>query len=551
MSRAMSGWGPAVRAAVIGALLVLVMTAPTLTHLTTVGRVDTNDGRFGIWNIAWIAHALTTDPKHILDANIFYPHTGTLAYSELNLVAGVLGLPWYVVTHNPLAALNGAVASALWLAFVLMWALVRRLSESDGAGLVAATAFTFCPYVASKTAEIQLLMIFVFPLVALAFHRCRERPGVGRAVELGGALAISALACGYYGLFAGCALGLLVLVFADRSPRYWGALVVAVVVAAALVFPVYRAFTHAREASGAVLAPHAEAEVRGYSSHLSDYFASSSAAHDWWLPSLARWKPWVEVLFPGLGVLLFAAICLAGYAGADVARRRQTLGYALLAVMAAWASFGPALKLYSILDAVVPGMSLIRAPARFGIVVTFALSVLAGLGVARVSARRRWLPAVLVLLVASELGVRTAEWGWPSWPLRVADPPSVAYRTLATLPRGVFVEFQFPYVSSNYHNHATAMFWSTYHWQPMVNGYSDVIPPDFDAIALPINGFPDPASFAIMKERQVRYVLWHVDYYQGASRDVLLDRLARFTSNLRPIVQTQDTWLYEIVQWPE
>jgi hypothetical protein len=118
------------------------MTAPTLTRLTTVGRFDTNDGLFSIWNIAWIDHALLTAPASLLNANIFYPHTGTLAYSELNLVAGLFGLPWYAATHHSaVAALNGAVGVALWLAFVAMWALVRRLSGSDGAGLVSATAF--------------------------------------------------------------------------------------------------------------------------------------------------------------------------------------------------------------------------------------------------------------------------------------------------------------------------------------------------------------------------------------------------------------------------
>ena len=73
-------------------------------------------------------------PVHLLDANIFYPHTGTLAYSELNLVAGLFGLPWYAATHDPLAALNGSIAVGLWLAFMLMWHLVRRLTGSDGAG---------------------------------------------------------------------------------------------------------------------------------------------------------------------------------------------------------------------------------------------------------------------------------------------------------------------------------------------------------------------------------------------------------------------------------
>src|SRR5690606_36123981 len=113
---------------------------------------------------------------------------------------------------DPLAALNGSIAVGLWLAFMLMWHLVRRLTGSDGAGLVAATAFTFCPYMSARTAHVQLLMIFVFPLVMLAFHRFAERPGVPRGAQLGGALAIAALTCGYYGLFAGCVLGLVALV---------------------------------------------------------------------------------------------------------------------------------------------------------------------------------------------------------------------------------------------------------------------------------------------------------------------------------------------------
>jgi hypothetical protein len=553
-ARARTGWWPLVRAAVIGAVLVGVMTAPTLTHLTGVGRVDTNDGRFSIWNVAWIDHALTTAPSTILDANIFSPHTGTLAYSELNLVAGLFGLPWYISTKSALAALNGAVATALWVAFLSMWALVRRLSGSDSAGLVSATAFTFCPYVTSKTAHIQLLMIFVFPLVLLIFHRLRERPGIRSAVELGAGLALAGLACGYYGLFVGCALGLLGLVLADRRPRYWWSLAAAVLVAGALVFPVFRVFTEARAASGASFAPHSASEMQGWSATPADYLASSAAAHDWWLPVLKRWHPehpWEEVLFPGAGTLLLAGIGLAGYRRSDASRRRVIVAYLTLAVFAAWASFGPQWKLYSLLNSVVPGMSLIRAPARFGVVVTFALAVIAGFGVARVVPGRRWLPAVLVLVIAAELGVKTAEWGWPSWPLRVAPAPSSAYLRLAHLPPGVFVEFEFPYVSSNYHNHAKAMYWSTFHWLPMVNGYSDVIPPDFDEIALPINGFPDSASFQIMRARRVRYVLWHADYYEGASRDVLNERLARYVDYLRPIVKTPDTWLYEITRWPE
>lgn len=540
---------PTVRAALIAFGLVLLMTQPTLTRLTSVGRLDTNDGRYSIWNIAWIGHALLNEPSRLLDANIFFPHTGTLAYSELNLVAGLFGLPWYAATGDPLAALNGSIAVGLWLAFMLMWQLVRRLTGSDAGGLVAATAFTFCPYMSARTAHVQLLMIFVFPLVMLAFHRFTERPGMPRGVQLGGALAIAALTCGYYGLFAGCVLGLVSVIAAQRAWRYWLGLGVAIVAAAAIVYPVFDAFIDARAASGAVIRPWEPSDARIYSANFSAYLASAATAHEWWLPALAAWQPWKDVLFPGVVLLLLAAGGLWLERGQPHARIAWT--YAAVAIFAVWASFGPDGGLYLLMHYVIPGMSMLRAPARLGILVVFGLAVVAGFAVARMERRWRVVPAALVLLLVAELGVRTPEWGWPSWPLRERPPLSVAYQRLAELPRGVLLEFPFPYVSSNYHNHAPAMFWSTYHWQPLVNGYSDLIPPDFTDIALPINAFPNPESFRIARDRQVRYVLWHIDRYDEPSRAVLMQRLARYVDQLRPLARTPDTWLYEIVNWPQ
>ena len=63
----------------------------------------------------------------------------------------------------------------------------------------------------------------------------------------------------------------------------------------------------------------------------------------------------------------------------------------MIAVLALWASFGPSLGLYTLLSKLVPGMSLLRAPARFGVVVIFALAVLAGFGFARLEKRNKWL----------------------------------------------------------------------------------------------------------------------------------------------------------------
>lgn len=538
---------PRVWTAVLGAALVLALTYPTVPRATSVGRLDTNDGLFSIWNIGWIGHALTTAPRELLNANIFAPHTGTLAYSELNLVAGVLGLPWYAATGSALAATNGAIATALFLAFVVTAALVRRLTGSEEAARVSAAAFTFCPYVSARTPHVQLLMIFVLPLLLVATHRLVERPTIGRAAALALSLALAALASGYYGIYGGVAVAVLALAGARPAPRYWAALGIAVVMAGILLWPVLEVYEQAQRASGAPAVARSIDDARAWSANLSSYLASGSYAHSLWMPALYRWQPWVDVLFPGIGVLILAGVGVAA-ARTRAAWRRPLAGYTAMAVVAGWASFGPDAGLYRLV-ALVPGASFLRAPARFGIVVALGLSVLAGFGVARLTSRRRWLGAVLVLAIAAELGVRS-EWGWPSWPLRTTTPVSDAYRTLATLPRGTFVEYPFPYVRSNYHNHASAMYWSTYHWQRLVNGYSDLIPPDFDQSSVTINFFPDAASFAIMRARNVRYVLWHIDEYRGGGPAEIAGRLSRYAPFLRAIVHTDREWLYEITGWP-
>ncbi|MEO8070161.1 MAG: hypothetical protein ABI652_02070 [Acidobacteriota bacterium] len=532
-------------ALITGAVLVAVMTYPTATQLGSYGRIDTGDGRYSIWNIGWIDHALLTDPRRLLDANIFYPHTGVLAYSELNLVAGVLGLPVYAATHNAIAALNAAILIALLAAFVLMWALVRMLTGSSGAGLCAATGFTFCPYVQAHTPHIQLLMVFALPLVFVAFHRFHESPTAGRAAALGGALALAGLACAYYGIFAGLALGAIALLFAEKRRNYWLGLAAAAVVTALVVAPVFVPYLRARAQVSAVRTTNIE-ELRGYSATPKSYITSPSYIHEEVRDRARLFTPAPESLFPGVALTLLAfAGAVATFRSGDRRERRIVAAYLALAVAACWASFGPDAGLYKWLQAAVPAMGLLRAPVRLGVVVTFAIAVLAGFGARRLVGTRRWAPALVVPLMALELATLP-------WPLVPAERVPDAYRLLASAPRGAVVEFPFMYKRTDFHNHSRYMFTSIYHWQPLVNGYSDVIPPDFYELAGPINAFPDPASFALMRRLDVRYVIWHMDprSYDAPAREKLLARFARYPDNLRRLTTDEDVWLFEIVAWP-
>jgi len=270
---------------------------------------------------------------------------------------------------------------------------------------------------------------------------------------------------------------------------------------------------------------------------VSDYVTSPARAHAWLNQNGA------DSTFPGLIALGLAATAVVGARRGERQTRRLVWGYGALAGLAIWASFGPDAGLYKLVS-LIPGAALLRAPVRIGAIVTFAVAVLAGFGVRHLEVSRRWLAPVLVAALAIELAA-------VPWPLR--DPGRVpeAFTKLASLPPGPVVEYLFNYKSSDYHNQTHAMFNSTYHWHPLVNGYSDLIPPDFEALTVPINDFPDPASFELLRKLQVRYVVFHLDDYQGEARDRLLARFPPYESNLRRLTTDQNVWLYEIVSWPE
>lgn len=538
-----SGWQTRAGVIALGIFLTIVMTYPTVTALMTAGRLGTSDGRYSIWNVGWVAHALTTNPLGLFDANIFYPASGTLAYSEPNVIGGALGVPTYLATGSPIAALNGAIALGTLLSFFFMWALVRRLTGSSVAGVLAAVTFTFSPFVSARTAHIQLYLVFVFPMVVHAFVRMVDGPSVLRGAWLGVTMAIAALTCGYYGLLLIALMGLLAAWWATWDLAYWRSLAVGAVVTAALVLPVVVPYMAIRAEAGA--GGRGGVESRTYAASWRDYLTSGTDAHAVFSRRVAAGRPAdrsVEVLFPGVVVLV---VGVAGFVAAvrrGGRQRRWALSTAAVAGLGLWASFGPDAGLYTLI-AQLPGMELLRAPARFGILVPFGLSIAGGYAVAQWTRHRTWVGVALVLLAAAELK--------STWPLDQMPPLPAAYRLLAQLPPGPVIEYPFPYRRTDFHNHTKAMLHSAYHWRPIVNGYSDFTPDGFEEMAGPVNAFPDPSSFQLLRSLGVRYVVWRASEYNGEARAILEARFAPYGEHLRPLTRDGDVWLYEIVSWPE
>ena len=278
----------------------VLMTWPLASGMGHLGRTqNSGDGRFAVWNVAWVAHALTTSPADLFDANIFYPHRRALAFSEANIGAGTLAVPIWAATHNPFAAHNSVVLMAFSASVIFTWLLVRRLTGDGAAAAAASILFAFCPYVFAHTAHIQLLMVAGIPLSLLAFHRLVDAPSPQRGVTLGLALAAQAMSCAYYGVSVGLTIGYATLFYAWSrrlwtTTRYWIAIVIAAASSLVIVVPFFLPFLAIQEETGFARSLD---DARQWSAYVRSYLASGSHAHAWLLPLIRDWN--AAVLFPG------------------------------------------------------------------------------------------------------------------------------------------------------------------------------------------------------------------------------------------------------------
>jgi hypothetical protein len=439
-----------------------------------------------------------------------------------------------------------------------MWLFARRLTGDGWASATAAVIFAFCPFVFSHTPHIQLLLTAGMPLSLLMLHRLADAPSARTGAALGVALAAQALACAYYGIFAGFMVGYATLFFALsrgawRSIRYWTAIAIAAGLSVLLVAPAFIHYVRLQEETGF---GRSLEDASMYSAYFRSYLASAAHAHNWMLPIIEDWNH--EVLFPGFLAIVLGALGIGaiarGSSGAQPInnppdRDRETLAlYGSLGALAFWASLGPRAGLYTLLFHTVPVFSLLRAPGRTGIIVTLVLALFAAYGVRAL--RRRTTGGTSTAVAAACCGLALLELNAVPFAWRESPPISATYDLLARMPRGPVAEFPFYDLRPDFPEHTIYMVNSTRHWQPLLNGYSDYIPPDFRKLAVRLGSFPSRDSFEAMKERGTRYIVIHRDLY-GSQRYAQVEaRLQEFRPYLRPLASDDRVEIFEIGAWP-
>ena len=176
-------------------------------------------------------------------------------------------------------------------------------------------------------------------------------------------------------------------------------------------------------------------------------------------------------------------------------------------------------------DYVLPFRAL-RIPARMGLIVGFSLAVLAGYGVARVARRMpsRRLRQATLLVVGGLILAEYVSRPIPLQPIPLSAPNVYAemLRDRGEGPDAVIVEYP---VSGG--DNPTYMYYSTFHWQRLVNGYSGFFPPSYGEFVDAFRGFPDDQSIDALATRGVRYVLVHQERMIGTRYQRLIPQLDR------------------------
>ena len=511
-----------VRALLFYALLTAVMTYPQVLHLRD-GVHDDGDPLLNAWALAWVAHALPIAPAHIFDANIFYPERRTLAYSETLLAPAAAAAPLRWIGLGPILVYNIVFLSGFVLSGVGAALLVRRLTGRPAAGIVAGIVFAFLPYRIDHYAHLQLQQTQCLPFALWSFHRLIDSGRLRDGVLFGALTAGQVLSCMYYGLFlvpyfAVVCGTMIVARWRTGGARAVRALAIAALMTATVAMPVGKAYLGARDVVGE---RPADAVALG-SATLRNYLGAPER-NALFGTALARFATDERRLFPGFVAMILALVGLVRARGGA-----PQLAYALGLLIAVDLSLGFNGFLYRTLyDHLLPFRGL-RIPARMGIMTGFSLAVLAGYGAAWIGGRMRTpraastaVTAVAVLMLAEYTSRPIELTIVPTSPLPVyAD----MLRDVGDAPAAVVGEFP-PLDAAD----PTYMYYSTFHWQHLINGYSGFSPPWYRDYRSAMSTLPHDEAFNVLKSHDARYLIVHGERLRGGRYAELVEGLDRRT----------------------
>jgi hypothetical protein len=505
---------PAAAAFAVYTALAVAWTWPMAAHPGRLALVN-EDVLGNSWAMAWVVHQALRDPRHLYDANLYYPYPRALAFTESLLPEALQAAPVLLAGGGPLLAHNLVALLTFPLCGLGAYLLCLELYGSAWGAWLAGLAYAGCAYRFAHLVHVQSLSMQWLPFALLYLHRSARDGRTRDLVLLAAFSTLQALSSGYYALAlgAGMAAALAAELPVLRRQRTIGrvalALTAAVVVTELALLP----YATAHSASGF---SRSRQEMVHWSARWSSYLDPGEYA---WLPHV-RWlhrRFDTSPLFPGTVVL---ALAVAG------ARARLPL---LLTGVGLALSLGPEVRIgpwhvpgpYELIR-ILPLVDRLRTPVRLGVLAMLGVSLLAAAGWRRLMAGRRVEPIVAI--------VASAWMALEVYPLGLADQlrqaPAVpaSARWLAAAPPGPVLELPWDHETEG--RGALYLYWSTAHWQRLVNGWGAFSPPGPFGLGVVGHRWPSAYTARVFRDAGVRYVVVHLDAVSEGQRRRLMQEPA-------------------------
>lgn len=493
---------------------------------------DHQDVFFNLWRLRWVAHALSSSPLELFNANVFHPEKGVLAYSDAMLVEGLAAAPFLWAGVPPVLVHNLLLLGAIVGSAVAIFVLARHLTGSAAGAVVAGVVFAFAPYRFAHYMHMELQWTLWSPLAFWALQRTIETGSLRFGLLVGLFVTLQMASSIYYGVFLFiliAAVGAMQLIPLRGRPLLWT--VRALLLGGALAAALSWAYSLPYSAAAARVGTRSRQDVESFSARPRDYVFATPTNLLYGSPDRG---PSERQLFPGILPPLLALVGLL-----LVPPATEAIAYLVGLVVAFELSLGVNGQLYSLLYQHLGVLHGLRATARASVFVLLFLGVLAAHGTAALA---RAMPRVKGVVLAPLLcAVVLLE--YRVGPLPLVPYPNQApalYKLLASLPPGIVIEFPFPKPDSVPYYDPRFEYMSTFHWMPLLNGYSGFYPRSYLLRVARLKRFPDEESVASLRRESVKYVIVHDDGYLAGERVRIVGRLQALA--LTRLADFDDGW---------
>jgi hypothetical protein len=525
-----------------GILLAVLTSWPLVLHLPSRIAPDLGDPVRTAWQVAWVGHAMLHNPLHLFDANAFYPHPLSLAFSDSLLGYG----PAAFFGSGTVAALvryNLLFLFAWSLCFVGAYLLARELGLGRLGGAAAGVAFAYAPYRVTEAGHLHVISSGGLPLALFLLLRGYRRSSRG-LVLAGWLVSAWQVSLGFtLGLQYCYLIGVLALLVLahwwrggrqpasphdttdtpaagnrqKRAPLASRQVLVATLIGIAVlgVVAIYEARPYLKVSADYPTAKRTIKEVKNYSAGPAAWLSASTENRVWSsITSGMRANVHSKnesVFFPG-GLIL--ALALVGLAAPMYTRRLRlglAIGIGVVSILALGMGLTGAGYPYRLLYDYAPGWDGVRVPGRVFTLATLFYALLAGAG-AQLLVRRigpwakrqslRSVPALLGgVLLLGILGEGAGHLNDPVVP-RPASAEIGLTGPVMDLPTDGALDRVWQYFSTN-----------GFYKIPQGNSTFDIY--SLDDLRGGVDGFPDKASVEKLRWYGIKTVVLHTVLPKG------------------------------------